>query len=59
MNDSVSARDTGLDRLPPQPIVCSANRALDKRLYGGNRLVCGGPGDPAHMVGCGREAADG
>ena len=59
MNDSVSARDTGLDRLPPQPIVCSANRALDKRPYGGNRLECGGPGDPAHMGECGQEAADG
>ena len=40
MNDSVSARDTGLDRLPPQPIVCSANRALDKRPYGGGGERC-------------------
>ena len=40
MNDSVSARDTGLDRLPPQPIVCSANRALDQRHYDGGGEQC-------------------
>ena len=64
MNDSVSARDTGLDRLPPQPIVCSANRALDKRPYGGGgercsplrRVRTGRAANGRPYGGCGREA---